>query len=275
MTESVLGLAKYRYFKWSLALSTSALALYLWDSTDMQPNGGTWVGYTLGTIGVILILWLAAFGIRKRRYHRNMGLLSHWLSAHIWLGISLVLIASLHAGFQFGWNVHTLAYVLMVLVVVSGIVGVMLYRINPGLMSEMLGGQTLIELAQGLREIDQEALQVLPRVGESHRENARACLAEVSAEPIANRWLDRLLGGQRHSSTSESMARFEQWTLGGDRACRDLMLLMVKRDHQLSRIRRFVQLKAFTEAWLLIHVPASMGLLASLVAHIVSVFFYW
>ncbi len=275
MTESVLGLAKYRYFKWSLALSTSALALYLWDSTDMRPNGGTWVGYTLGTIGVILILWLAAFGIRKRRYHRNMGLLSHWLSAHIWLGISLVLIASLHAGFQFGWNVHTLAYVLMALVVVSGIVGVMLYRINPGLMSEMLGGQTLIELAQGLREIDQEALQVLPRVGESHRENARACLAEVSAEPIANRWLDRLLGGQRHSSTSESMARFEQWTLGGDRACRDLMLLMVKRDHQLSRIRRFVQLKAFTEAWLLIHVPASVGLLASLVAHIVSVFFYW
>lgn len=275
MTESVLGLAKYRYFKWSLALSTSALALYLWDSTDMQPNGGTWVGYTLGTIGVILILWLAAFGIRKRRYHRNMGLLSHWLSAHIWLGISLVLIASLHAGFQFGWNVHTLAYALVILVVLSGIVGVMLYRINPGLMSDMLGGQTLIELAQGLREIDLQASQALPRVGESSRESARACLAEVSAEPIANRWLDRLLGGQRHSSTSESMARFEQWTLGGDRACRDLMLLMVKRDHQLSRIRRFVQLKAFTEAWLLIHVPASMGLLASLVAHIVSVFFYW
>jgi hypothetical protein len=53
------------------------------------------------------------------------------------------------------------------------------------------------------------------------------------------------------------------------------MLLMVKRDHQLSRIRRFIQLKSFTEAWLMIHVPASMALLASLVAHIVSVFFYW
>ena len=134
---------------------------------------------------------LGDFGLRKRQYKRNMGRLRHWLSAHIWLGVSLVLIASLHAGFQFGWNVHTLAYALVILVVLSGIVGVMLYRINPGLMSDMLGGQTLIELAQGLREIDLQASQALPRVGESSRESARACLAEVSAEPIANRRPER------------------------------------------------------------------------------------
>ena len=32
------------------------------------PNGGTWLGYTLGTIGALLIVWLMLFGIRKRRY---------------------------------------------------------------------------------------------------------------------------------------------------------------------------------------------------------------
>lgn len=275
MSDGVLSLARYRYFKWSLALCVSALALYIWDTSDMRPNGGTWLGYTLGTIGVLLIVWLAMFGIRKRKYHQNLGRLSHWLSAHIWLGISLVLIASLHTGFQFGWNVHTLSYALVILVVASGIVGVMLYRTNPGLMSEMLGGKTLLELAEGLREIDLEASQVLPRVGESNRDHATARLAQVSAEPIATRLIDRLLGGQRHSATHDSIAAFERMTIDGDKACRELMLLMVKRDHQLTRIRRFVQLKAFTEAWLLIHVPASIALLASLVAHIVSVFFYW
>ena len=275
MSDSVLGLARYRYAKWSLALSISAVALYVWDSSDMRPHGGTWLGYTLGTIGVLLILWLAAFGIRKRNYHRNLGLLSHWLSAHIWLGISVVLIASLHTGFQFGWNVHTLAYVLMVVVVVSGILGTMLYRINPGLMSDMLGGQTLIELAEGLREFDLEARRLLPRVLDSHRSSASACLDDVAAEPIARRWFDRLRTGPRDSSTKMAIARFEEWTVNGDRACRDLMILMVKRDHQLSRIRRFVQLKTCTEAWLLVHVPTSIALLASLLAHIVSVFFYW
>lgn len=275
MSDGVLSLARYRYFKWSLALCVSALALYIWDTSDMRPNGGTWLGYTLGTIGVLLIVWLAMFGIRKRKYHQNLGRLSHWLSAHIWLGISLVLIASLHTGFQFGWNVHTLSYALVILVVASGIVGVMLYRTNPGLMSEMLGGKTLLELAEGLREIDLEASQVLPRVGESNHDHATARLAQVSAEPIATRLIDRLLGGQRHSATHDSIAAFERMTIDGDKACRELMLLMVKRDHQLTRIRRFVQLKAFTEAWLLIHVPASIALLASLVAHIVSVFFYW
>lgn len=275
MSDSVLGLAKYLYFKCSLALCVTALALYIWDSSDMRPNGGTWLGYTLGTVGVLLILWLAAFGIRKRSYHRSAGMLSHWLSAHIWLGLSLILIASLHAGFQFGWNVHTLSYALVVIVVVSGIFGVMLYRINPGLMSEMLGGKTLIELAEGLRQIDSEASQVLPRVHESHRGQVAVCLSEVASEPIANRLLDRLRVGQRPSSTHDAISRFEQLTIAGDKACRELMLLMVKRDHQLSRIRRFVQVKAFTEAWLLIHVPASIALLASLVAHIFSVFFYW
>jgi hypothetical protein len=151
----------------------------------------------------------------------------------------------------------------------------MLYRINPGLMSDMLGGKTLIELAEGLRQIDSEASQVLPRVQESHRAQVAACLSDVASEPIANRLLDRLLGGQRQSSTHDAVARFEQLTITGDKACRELMLLMVKRDHQLARIRRFVQVKAFTEAWLLIHVPASIALLASLVAHIFSVFFYW
>jgi hypothetical protein len=275
MSESVLGLAKYRYFKWSLALSLSALALYIWDTSDMRPNGGTWLGYTLGTMGLLLIVWLASFGIRKRQYHRNLGLLSHWLSAHIWLGVSLVLIASLHAGFQFGWNVHTLTYALLVLVVVSGIFGVMLYRLNPSLMSDMLGGKTLVELAEGLRDFDQEAARVMPRLSETHRDTAHAVLTQVAGEPIARRWLDRLLGVKRQSSTFDSIAQFEHMAISGDKASRELMLLMVKRDHQLSRIRQFVQVKAFTEVWLLIHVPATIALLASLIAHVLSVFFYW
>ncbi len=42
---------------------------------------------------------------------------------------------TLHAGFQFGWNVHTLAYALMCLVVASGVVGTVLYLRYPAQMS--------------------------------------------------------------------------------------------------------------------------------------------
>ena len=33
--------------------------------------------------------------------------------------------------------------------------------------------------------------------------------------------------------------------------------------------------KAFLDIWLYFHVPLSFALLAALIAHIVSVFFYW
>ena len=46
---------------------------YLWWQPAGGHNGGTWLGYTLGTIGALLILWLMLFGVRKRRYGPGAG----------------------------------------------------------------------------------------------------------------------------------------------------------------------------------------------------------
>ena len=62
--------------------------------------------------------------MRKRAITRGRWSLKAWTSAHVYLGLSLIVIATLHTGFQFGWNVHTLAYALMMLVIVSGIYGI-------------------------------------------------------------------------------------------------------------------------------------------------------
>ena len=40
----------------------------------------------------LLIVWLMFFGMRKRRYMNNIGTLRGWLSAHIYLGTSLILV---------------------------------------------------------------------------------------------------------------------------------------------------------------------------------------
>ena len=115
--QSILAYARYRYLKIATAAVLIAIAAYVWDRPPNGRYGGTWLGYTLGTIGALLIVWLTYFGVRKRRYASNAGTVLGWLSAHCYLGTALLVIVTLHAAFQIGWNVHTLAYALMLAVI--------------------------------------------------------------------------------------------------------------------------------------------------------------
>jgi len=58
-------------------------------------------------------------------------------------------------------------------------------------------------------------------------------------------------------------------------ALRKLIDLLTRKKTLASRVARDIQLQALMEIWLYVHVPLSIGLLAALTAHIVSVFFYW
>jgi len=110
------GFMRHNNFQWlklAGAISLVAILAYLLIDVQPRPNGGSWYGYILGTAGAGLIVWLALLGIRKRAMTPGAWSLKAWTSAHVYLGLSLIIIATLHAGFQFGWNVHTLAYALM------------------------------------------------------------------------------------------------------------------------------------------------------------------
>ena len=76
--QSLLEFRHGRYLKVALLLCAAAIGVYCWHQPPavyLKPYGGTWLGYTLGTIGAVLILWLMLLGIRKRRYGSSMGTL--------------------------------------------------------------------------------------------------------------------------------------------------------------------------------------------------------
>src|SRR6476469_7763616 len=130
---------RHKQFLWlKIALLICLLAILAYGIADVQPrpNGGSWYGYTLGTIGALLILWLTMLGLRKRAMTSGGWSLKAWTSAHVYLGLALVVIATLHTGFQFGWNVHTLAYTLMMLVILSGVWGIYMYAALPKMLSD-------------------------------------------------------------------------------------------------------------------------------------------
>lgn len=269
--DNILSFSKFKYLKWTVVLIVACIALYAWDNPPIKPGGGTWLGYGLGTIGAVLILWLLAFGMRKRAYSSNFGTVRGWLSAHVYLGLSLVVVATLHSGFEFGWNVHTLAYALTVSVIVSGLWGVILYLRQPALMGNLLNGHTLQQYGQALRDIDDQCRKLALTLSPS----IQSLVATSSSGKIFSSYWQRFTGKNPSCATRQVIKSLEQQNTDMQPALQELYTLQFRRQQQLDRIRDFVRLKSWTEIWLVFHVPLSFALLGSLVAHIVSVFFYW
>ena len=269
--QVILTFERFKYLKLSALLSALSILLYIFHEPVVKPNGGTWLGYTLGTIGALLIVWLLMFGIRKRSYRSNLGTVRGWLSAHVYLGVALALVATLHAGFEFGWNIHTLAYVLTLTVIISGIWGVVVYARNPTLMSDMLGGRTLQQLGQTLREID----GACRAASESAPADVKQWVVRVSEAPIFNSRWQRYTGRNPDCLTQQAVEVLAKRPMENQKALMEMQTRLLKRAQQLGRIREFVRLRSWVQVWLMVHVPLSFALLASLIAHIVSVFIYW
>ena len=88
-----------------------------------------------------------------------------WTSAHVYLGTALIIIATLHTGFQFGWNLHTLAYTLMMIVILSGFFGIWAYARYPSLMTENTGGKSRPELYTEISELDRQLQRIAEKGG--------------------------------------------------------------------------------------------------------------
>ena len=273
--RTILEYRDYRYLKLAALIVVAIIFAYGWYSYPLGHYGGTPLGYTLGTIGALLIFWLMWLGVQKRRY-RTTGDVKGWLSAHIYLGTSLIVIATLHAGFQVGWNVHTLAYVLMMIVIVSGFYGVYAYLRFPSLMTENLAEDTLESLTLKIADIDREARRLA--LGMSDEVN-QAVLHSIQQTRIGGGVYAQLRERVSSCPTTSAVKLIKTGggTVKGDAARKhqDLYSMMLRKERLVGRARTDIRYKAIMDIWLFFHVPLSVALLAALVAHIVAVFFYW
>lgn len=278
MHQSILVFRNYVYLKWALLVVASVVLLYFaHDPVYGVPNGGTWLGYGLGTLGALLIVWLMWFGIRKRRYgDSGSASVEDWLSAHIYLGLALIVVSTLHTGFQFGWNIHTLAYALTMFVIASGVFGLFAYLRVPELMTHNRRGETLEQIMQDVADLDSQCREAALPLGD---EVNRVVLRAAEATVIGGGAFRQISGNDPNCPTRAANIAVQQIadTTSSDHGekYRTLLALLARKDELLGRARRDVRYKALLDLWLYVHVPLSFALLAALISHIVAVFFYW
>jgi hypothetical protein len=274
--EGFLRHKRFRWLKAALLLTFAALLGYALIDVQPRHNGGSWYGYTLGTIGALLILWLTVLGIRKRAMTRGRWSLKGWTSAHVYLGLSLIVIATLHTGFQFGWNVHTLAYALMMLVIASGIYGIAVYATLPKQLSDNSAGFTRPQLIDAVQKLDRQLQVAAQPLGVADTE---LVLISLEDDPFRGGAFRRLSGNYPNCRTARALAELRRRaasTSGPQADAAEAVVKLLERKCAiLARIRQQMRIRALLEVWLYVHVPVTFALIAALIAHIVSVFFYW
>jgi hypothetical protein len=297
MRQSLISWREHRYLKLALVLGLISIGLYVSQGFQQsQPaNGGTWQGYILGTVGVGLIVWLSFLGVRKRRYASTMGTVQGWTSAHVYLGTVLLLIGTLHCAAQFGWNVHTLAYVLMCMVIFSGFYGLYAYMHLPGQIAANSGELTRDCWLSELSDLDGEITELaarcdailqgkvlgaleLTRVGGSVLQQLSAIdHSKVLMPPDKGGTVGKIVPNRDQNVIINTLS--ERIPNAGKQAeaevLNQLLSLFGRRQFVLTTLRRDVQLKGLVKFWLFLHIPLTAALLVALFIHVLSVFIYW
>lgn len=289
--QDLLRHRRGRYLWWSLGLLVASVVLYGTQGEMQPPNGGTWQGYVLGTVGALLIVWLALLGIRKRSYASTLGSVQGWVSAHVYLGTALLAVATLHSAAQLDWNVHTLAYVVMCLVIVSGMFGVYFYLAYPRLLTENRAGATREALFAELFELDRQGLEIAEHCSPDVR---MAVKSAIERTVIGGGVLQQLSGADRSKMSSPTQggvtvdnrdqqavidligSRVPRAEKGSEAAnLQALLTLLCRRQTILRRIREDIRLQGWLKSWLYVHVPLTVALLGALAVHILTTFMYW
>jgi hypothetical protein len=136
--------------KWtifSLVALLASIGFYWWVAVRSieWPRGGSLIGIIYGSIAAAIILFEMAIWPRKAWFRavRLFGSAQGWLWAHIALGLVSVPFAFLHTGFHFGGQLTIGLMTLFVIVILSGIVGLMLQNIIPKVLLDEIPSETI------------------------------------------------------------------------------------------------------------------------------------
>ncbi len=107
--------------------------------------GGTPLGLIFGSIALAIFIFAVLLGLRKKLVLWRVGTVQRWMRAHIWLSFLTIPLVLFHSGFRFGGPMTTLLIVLYVVVMMSGIYGLVLQHQMPRIMMERLPAESVYE----------------------------------------------------------------------------------------------------------------------------------
>lgn len=269
--ESYLNYRHFLFLKVFLLLSLLTVVIYLIDDPIFGTNGGSVLGLTYGilaAIGIIILMW---YGIRKRKYHSYNTTLRGALAFHIWLGSFLLILATLHCGFEFGWNVHTAAYLLMFFTIISGIWGIIAYQTYAPLIQSHRGAMSADTLSEELDQLSQQLTQLKANSSE------KVCKLADKLDLVPIKSIAAALGRVVPNTIDTNAAAAFMTGLSPEDREQSLKIIekIDKRMALNSKLQHELRTLFWIKIWLYTHVPLACGCIIALMVHVFVVCYYW
>lgn len=293
------------HLKWGLATGGAAiLAVLAYGATYHVPQreahllgsvGHTPLGMAYGILALVIFIFAALLGWRRKHPSWRLGRMQVWMKGHIWLTFLTVPLVFMHAGFRSGGWMTTLLLWCYVAVMVSGVYGLALQHILPKIMRDRLPDEVifeqiphllgrLVERAQAIRGelVKSETSGSLPDCGAEAAAETGPAADPAGSTPtpeIPGAFVDLM---DQHVIPYLQLPRGDRTPLDDPRTAGDLIMAaklhsaaswhpaieevsgLVARRRQLDLQTR---LQHWLSGWILLHAPLSFILLILTVWH--------
>jgi hypothetical protein len=239
-------------------------------------HGGSPMGVTYGVLGTLSILVLLYFGVRKRSYRSTFGTLEAWLQSHIYLGLLAAVLILFHTGFRFEDKVAVSAFAVLLIVVVSGVWGALVYTSVPRRLTEVEGDLAPERMAEQLNQLARTMARLASGRSAPFQKVCEGLLAESVPERLAG-WRILFGAGKRRKGGDEAApwaAHLSRVPAEEQEELRQLLVLARQRRELHQRLIAQQRYRNLLDVWLYVHVPLSIALVVLVAAHLMAVFFF-
>lgn len=266
-----------RVWWWSLGLAAAGcLGVYAANLAFWEVRPGAVPGIAYGIAAAVLLVGLALYGVRRRAMSLasrfRFGNARGWLDFHLWGGAIFLLLVLMHTGFRLptgtlmGW-----LWALALWTALSGIAGRAIQKWIPRVLAASLSVEASYErIPELVAEVRRRAERLVATCDRSVQGLYARKLAPALAAPerSAVYFLD-VTGGAR------SRQKELDYLIGLLPAAEKEKLAELERLYQTKlELDAHYTLQQVLRAWLWVHLPPSLVLLALVAVHVFAVLYY-
>ncbi len=263
MCAIALGFAVYSY-----GLESSVFSEWI-DWLNLR-----WI---TGIGGLLVMIFVMAYPLRRQIYRRRAGPLRYWMLAHAYAGLIGAIVLIVHGGTDAGGALTTTLAVTFDLVILTGLFGIACYYIVPRILTRIEEQPLLIEDLELRRDELWQAMQAnLGGASTATREYVESALfprlfsmrylfgtfvSSSSLETSIATEIERL---RAISTSSHSELHTELQSI--EKMARELVIL--------RRVDALIALHRLLKVWIVPHVVTTALMLALMLVHIVQVVYF-